>query len=783
VLDVRDLRKENEYAYLLTRIDDSLSLITNKYIHVLDNDMKVIRTEPLPIFKIASQISYRRKDRNGITWYTTVNDGIWCNSNIPNILDARENFNILKNCIHLGSGDGQHFWWDKETNILYGQRNRQIKEWKIPAVGIPRKIIPYNTSKSLLATSVGLYLFDAQTGSCENFANQFYSVSSDNFRFYNNASYILKNIPDSLRRVVFSGISNIHQRVPNQFYATTISGMIEIKIDEKDNSKIMVKLNEWGRYTNIAYDSVLDYYIFSNNEVIRVFYPSQNRHFTLDKSALAVMGIFNWSDIKIDRYSNVYVLGYDRLWQANPLTLKVSVLESNINLDNAKMTLNQDRIMLAGKFGIACYLATAPMSIFKEFVWPNINFQNYKIVTSLVAGLGNDVILNTDRGVLNISMTELDANPILPRVLKNAFKFSMALPYFSPIDISDTLYLAAGTSRIDLEATNFLGNGEPTYRYRINGFDDELRESTSGEVQISGLEPGQYYQVECSVSDATWTSDIYSPLIYIEPYWWQQRQVKLIAFVLLFLTIVAIIIGIILLTRYLVANANEKRRFQTELELRAIHSQINPHFIFNTLSTALFFISKERTSEAYNHVSKFSKLLRGYLKFSRERFITLADEIEMLRQYIELQVARFQSSFTYNIDVDLEMSPSHIMIPSLLLQPIVENAINHGLFNKGENGILIIKFQKGSVDTELICVIDDNGIGREKAQALVKRLKDNKPSYGSTLTRELIDIFKKYDQMDISIEYIDKQLPETGTTVRLVIRNARIVSVRADIRN
>ena len=113
----------------------------------------------------------------------------------------------------------------------------------------------------------------------------------------------------------------------------------------------------------------------------------------------------------------------------------------------------------------------------------------------------------------------------------------------------------------------------------------------------------------------------------------------------------------------------------------------------------------------------------------------------------------------------------------MLLQPLVENAINHGLFNKGENGFLKLEFHKGKSDTELICIIEDNGIGRAKAKLISKRYKKEKNSYGTALTRELIDIFKRYEEMDINLEYVDKEEPETGTIVKLVISNVKITGM------
>ena len=215
---------------------------------------------------------------------------------------------------------------------------------------------------------------------------------------------------------------------------------------------------------------------------------------------------------------------------------------------------------------------------------------------------------------------------------------------------------------------------------------------------------------------------------------------------------------------------NEKERRLLELELKSMYAQINPHFIFNSLNSALYLIKKEHTDKAYNHISKFSHLLRFYLKSSRNRYITLAEEITNLRNYIELQQTRFAHTFSYEITVDPSISAGTIKIPSLLLQPIVENAINHGLLPR-ESGRLSISIKEGTLVGSIQCIIEDNGIGRGQSKA--NRGEAEKESYGSDLIKELITTFNRYERTNITIEYIDKQLPETGTVVIVNINNPR----------
>ena len=210
-----------------------------------------------------------------------------------------------------------------------------------------------------------------------------------------------------------------------------------------------------------------------------------------------------------------------------------------------------------------------------------------------------------------------------------------------------------------------------------------------------------------------------------------------------------------------------------ELELKAIYAQLNPHFVFNTLNGALYLIRKQQAEEAYLHISRFSSLLRAYLKSSRNRFITLSEEISNMENYLLLQQTRFAHIFTYEIKTTGITIPDRIHIPSLILQPIVENAINHGLQQKQNKGHIKIAFELDPETKALICTVEDNGIGRKKAREAAGQKVNEKESYGNELISELINLFNRYERMGISLYYTDKQDPESGTVVTIVIKRPR----------
>ncbi|HEY5918066.1 MAG TPA: PAS domain S-box protein, partial [Chryseolinea sp.] len=171
------------------------------------------------------------------------------------------------------------------------------------------------------------------------------------------------------------------------------------------------------------------------------------------------------------------------------------------------------------------------------------------------------------------------------------------------------------------------------------------------------------------------------------------------------------------------ADANKK---VGELKLMALRSAMSPHFIFNVLNSIQYFIAKNDRLNAINYLSTFSKLIRSILNHSVNNKIKLSDEIEMLKNYVQLEMTRFEDKFNFILDVDPEVDIDAIEIPSLLIQPYVENAILHGLYKKQEKGTLHIRINEH--DGALVFEIEDDGIGREAA---IKLRKENFPSHKS----------------------------------------------------
>ena len=192
----------------------------------------------------------------------------------------------------------------------------------------------------------------------------------------------------------------------------------------------------------------------------------------------------------------------------------------------------------------------------------------------------------------------------------------------------------------------------------------------------------------------------------------------------------------------------EFQRKTTELEMQALRAQMNPHFIFNCLSSINRFILKNETKIASNYLTRFSRLMRMVLNNSQKSLISLDDELEMLELYLEMERLRFKNSFAYAITFLNAVDSDNVFIPPLLLQPFCENAIWHGLMHlpagrHGNEGQGRLDIELSMQDNILNCIITDNGVGREKAEEMNSKTAEKEKSMGLKITSERLALLNR----------------------------------------
>lgn len=214
--------------------------------------------------------------------------------------------------------------------------------------------------------------------------------------------------------------------------------------------------------------------------------------------------------------------------------------------------------------------------------------------------------------------------------------------------------------------------------------------------------------------------------------------------------------------------ANTQRTL-AEYKLMALRSVMNPHFVFNALNSIQFFITTNDRLNAINYLSTFSKLIRGILNNSKNHKIRLSEEIELLQHYVELELLRFENKFDFILYVDPELDIENIEIQTLLIQPFVENAILHGLYNSTRKGLLNISIESDPGGTRILFTIEDNGIGREAAKELRQKTSPGHRSVGISLTQERLRLINNNDAL--SVEIIDQYDGDValGTKIRISV--------------
>jgi len=231
---------------------------------------------------------------------------------------------------------------------------------------------------------------------------------------------------------------------------------------------------------------------------------------------------------------------------------------------------------------------------------------------------------------------------------------------------------------------------------------------------------------------------------------------------LVMLVLLIVFLAVVLIRQNKLKNSQQTLLFQQRL----LRTQMNPHFLFNSLASIQNFIVKEKPGLASDYLSRFSKLVRQILKNSVEEWITLEDEINSVENYLELQKVRYRDLFDYTIEIDEAIDPETILVPPMLAQPFIENAIEHGLKTKEVKGNIDVRFIRKN--QTLVLEIEDDGIGREKAQEIQLKQNSDHKSMATSITQERIKVLNRKLKHKIKFEIFDLKDGEgkaTGTRV------------------
>jgi len=310
---------------------------------------------------------------------------------------------------------------------------------------------------------------------------------------------------------------------------------------------------------------------------------------------------------------------------------------------------------------------------------------------------------------------------------------------------------------------NFSENKGLLYNYKLGPIQNNWIKTNSSTFNFSDLQPNNYtLTIEANGIEKQLEFKII-PL-------WYQTTVSKIAITFLVFSIFGILIYFVR-TKELEKKMQEfnKEKQLSEFELHALRSQMNPHFVFNSLNAIQYYITKNDVELSEKYLVKFSRLIRKFFDFSRDKFISLEQEISLLKNYLEIEKMRFGDHFNFQFFIDENLNLAEQKIPSMLLQPIVENAVNHGLFHNEGKGLIKIHFLKNCKNF-LVVQISDNGVGLKKAQEIKENSIKTHISKSNDLLKNRINLLNQSKEWFITYS-INELENGTGTFVELTFKH------------
>jgi ligand-binding sensor domain-containing protein/signal transduction histidine kinase len=326
--------------------------------------------------------------------------------------------------------------------------------------------------------------------------------------------------------------------------------------------------------------------------------------------------------------------------------------------------------------------------------------------------------------------------------------------------------------RVDYAGVTFTSGKGILYKYLLKGSSDrDTVFTTATSIRFGSLGPAHYHlYIWAATRGKVWSAVPAEVTFEITPPFWQRLWFYILAASLLFLSI-----WLVVRYRISIIKKRENERVEvnkrfSELELQALRAQMNPHFIFNALNSIQSFYAANDELTANRYMMAFSSLIRQILHSSSQSLTTLQNEVQLLSDYISLEKMRLKDKFEYTIAVSPNIDPQKVTLPIMLIQPYVENAINHGLkFMEAHKGFLKVYFEQEN--NILYCTIEDNGIGLKASQKRKEERKSKHISEGMKITRQRVDTLNTLYNNSIEINIIDKSDIETNTTgVKVVIR-------------
>ncbi len=304
------------------------------------------------------------------------------------------------------------------------------------------------------------------------------------------------------------------------------------------------------------------------------------------------------------------------------------------------------------------------------------------------------------------------------------------------------------------------------YKYMLSGLDSDWVFTKNATAQYPSLPPGQYsFLLQAKSINSRW-SELKKVEFSIS---------RKITEMLIFKILLAVAACVLLLLGFMFFSRSRRRSRDFKMsQMTALRAQMNPHFIFNSLNSVQDYILRDDKVAANKYISRFSKLMRYILNASEKEFTNLKKELDSLEVYMSIESMRFDNELKYSIEISDNLESEKYMIPTMILQPYIENAINHGLKHAEGEKKLFLRVKK--YNAGLVIEIEDNGVGRIKSRSIKLESDNNYDSKGTQINQQRIELLNKHYQNKNKVTFkdvYDKDRNPTGTKVEIFLNSIK----------
>ena len=730
-------------------LQNIILLKTNKGYKLLNADLRV-----LPLLNGTTNF-YKSilEDSKGNIWLSATNGLFLITANARNSqYFSLSNNNLNNNCTALYVEEDGTIWAANQKNVLWKIQQDSIEQVQLVQknyTNVPLKYLLPWENHLVAAGDFGIFLLPPNPFQHTVIEAQPYKKRSS--KIYSPHSSKDNFLPIPVKEL------KIHQK---QLIASRSNGVYKFALQQDTLQRVsFIK----GRTYSCEVDHDGISWLGRKNGLWRA--KGDTIEYLGDKYPLLKYPI---NDLKIDKDNNIWIAtdGFGVLYFDHE---KIYSLKESQNSNSNQLFINEQNIVwVATNRGVSKIKFTpAPSAFSYEYLQitsahglisnevNQVVARNNILYAATNAGL---TIINTDKA-MNNSPPQL----YFERITANGKTLPMATHF-------ESAYPATNIA-IEYVCLSYKSKSKIEYQYQMTGIDTAWQTTTSLIREYPQLDAGKYtFTIRAKDIDGYY-SDTKNIQITIHPSWWATTWFRGVALLLTGIIIYGVFRWQIASIRRQETEKTRINKQMAELELQVLRARMNPHFIFNSMNAIQNYVYTEDKRAAGKYIVQFSRLMRLFLNASYEKFTTLNQEIEISERYVALEKMRFENKFDYEFIIEKTLPLTTIKIPSLILQPYVENAINHGLVHRTTKGYLWVRVYQDN-NNMLICEVEDNGIGRVAAQKIRQQsLKKHRPR-GMALVAERKRVLNDRHNLEVQIDLIDlynEQAKATGTKVVIQI--------------